>query len=185
MVSLRVTKEQKKYKKYIIKDCILLKNRSEEKFMCNLCLSQVKIGKAPKHSKLDKYKFANFPKDLIDLLKRSCQFKEQQCHTTFKEADIEYERKFLQLNRLESHLLKRVIPFIRIAHCPKGPYLKVRGDLILISSDIHHSLSRVLPNEQSLIPVRFKRKLAYSGAYIEEYVEKNKVSVYFSWLKKK
>ena len=37
---------------------------------------------------------------------------------------------------------KLVIPFIRIAHCPKGPYLKLKGDLILISSDISHSITR-------------------------------------------
>ena len=92
-----------------------------------------------------------------------------------------YERKVLSLNRLEAYLLKSVIPFIRIAHCPRGPYLKVKGDLILISSDLDHSLSKVLPLQQSLIPVCFKRKLAYSGSYIEEYVEKEKIKMYFTW----
>ena len=93
------------------------------------------------------------------------------------------EREFLKLNRLESYLLKLVIPFIRIAHCPRGRYFKVKGDLILISSDITHSLSKILPLQQSLIPVCFKRKLAYSGSFIEEFIEKEKVQMYFSWFK--
>ena len=68
---------------------------------------------------------------------------------------------------LEAFLVKIVIPFIRIAHCPRGSYFKVKGDLILISADIRDSLEKILPLEQSLIPVAFKRKLAYGGSYIE------------------
>ena len=62
--------------------------------------------------------------------------------------------------------------------------MKVKGDLILISSDIKHSLTKILPIEQSLIPVRFKRKMAYSGAFIEEFIEKVKVKMYYTWLKR-
>ena len=90
----------------------------------------------------------------------------------------------VKLNKLESFLLKLVIPFIRVAHCPRGRYLKVKGDLILISSDISHSLQRVLPVNQALIPVCFKRKLSYEGSYLEEFIEKEKVKIYFSWMKK-
>ena len=56
--------------------------------------------------------------------------------------------------------------------------------MILISSEIEHSLSKVLPLQQSLIPVCFKRKLSYTGSYIEEYVEKEKIKLYFAWFKK-
>ena len=94
------------------------------------------------------------------------------------------ERKAVKLNKLESFLLKLVIPFIRIAHCPRGPYLKVKGDLILISADLSQSLSKILPLEQSLVPVAFKRRLAYGGSYLEEIIEKEKVIQYFSWLKR-
>ena len=79
--------------------------------------------------------------------------------------------------------MKTVIPFIRIAHCPRGSSFKVLGDLILISADISESLGKILPLEQSLIPVSFKRKLAYQGSYIEEFVEKDKVKTYFEWFK--
>ena len=113
-------------------------------------------------------------------MKAKCTFKESSSSSTSDNAS--YEREYLKLNRLESYLLKLVIPFIRIAHCPRGRYFKVKGDLILISSDISHSLSKVLPLQQSLIPVSFKRKINYTGSFIEEYIEKEKVKMYFAWL---
>ena len=97
---------------------------------------------------------------------------------------VNYERNYLKLNRLEGYLLKLVIPFIRIAHCPRGRYFKVKGDLILISSDVSTSLEKILPLQQSLIPVCFRRKVSYTGSFIEEYIEKEKVQMYFTWLKK-
>ena len=90
----------------------------------------------------------------------------------------------LQLNKLESHLLKLVIPFIRVGHCTRGSYIKVKGNLILISSDISHSMSRILPREQNLLPVCLKRKLEYTGNYLEEMIERNKVRTYFNFFKR-
>ena len=113
-------------------------------------------------------------------MKNRCTYKEP---TSTILDNANYEREYLKLNRLESYLLKLVIPFIRVAHCPRGSYFKVKGDLILISSDISQSLEKILPLHQSLIPVAFKRKVSYSGSYIEEYIEKEKVQMYFSWLK--
>ena len=157
-------------------------NRTDGQFLCNLCFKHIKQDKVPKRSHINKFKFANFPKSLILKLKQKCTFKEQaKSHLNLDNEN--YEREALKLNRLEAYLLKCVIPFIRIAHCPRGPYLKVKGDLILISSDIDHSLSKVLPLQQSLVPVCFKRKLAYTGSYIEEYVEKEKVKMHFAWFK--
>ena len=176
-------KMKSNYKTVFVKDCYLLKNRTKNQFVCNMCFNQIKQGKVPKRSKINKYKFSSFPNSLVSELKRHCIFKEQQSSSVLQEEDKIYERKQLELNRLESYLLKPVIPFIRIAHCPKGPYLKLKGDLILISSNLDHSISRILPLEQKLIPVCFKRKLAYSGAYIQEVVEKNKVLLYLDWLK--
>ena len=117
-------------------------------------------------------------------MKQKCKFKERQTKHEVSFDDEDYEREALKLNKLEAYILKLCIPFIRLAHCPRGPYFKVKGDLILISADVNHSLSKVLPLEQSLIPVSFKRKLSYHGSYLEEYVEKEKIKLYFAWLKK-
>ena len=44
-------------------------------------------------------------------------------------------------------------------------------------------MDRILPIDQNLIPVSFKRRLAYSGSFIEEYVEKKKILMFFEFLK--
>ena len=156
---------------YLINFCSLLSNRSNGQYVCNLCLSDIKKNRLPKRSRVNKLKYARFPASLIQSLKHNCIYRESS--STFENAinKEECERSLFQLNRLEAYLLKLVIPFIRVAHCPRGPYLKIKGDLILISADIQHTMSRILPVNQQLIPVFFKRKLAYSGSYIEEVVE--------------
>ena len=161
--------------KYIVKYCSILKNRSEGQYVCNLCLKDIRNGKVPKRNKKSKFRFACFPSYMLSKLK-----KVDILPPTRNECEnIENEK----LNRLEAFLLKLVIPFLRVAHCPRGRYLKLKGDLILISSDIQHSLNKILPIDQGLIPVSFKRKLSYSGFYIEEFIDKEKVKSYFSWLK--
>ena len=180
---VNVLSEEKK-SKFIVKYSALLKNRSDDQHVCNVCLKDILKDKTPKRSKKSKFKFANFPRYLIQSLKKICKIKKSDL-PFYTAQDVEnHERQALQLNRLESYLLKLVIPFIRVIHCPRGSYFKVKGDLILISSDIGHSLSKILPVDQSLIPVCFKRKLSYTGSYVEEYIEKEKVILYFSWFKK-
>ena len=177
------TLSEEKRKKFIVKFCALLKNRSNDQHVCNICLKDIKMNKTPKRSKKSKFRFANFPTYLVEKLKTVCNLKSGSLRKNVHDQENS-ERQVLKLNRLESYLLKLVIPFIRIVHCPRGSYFKVKGDLILISSDICHSLSKILPVDQTLIPVCFKRKLAYSGSYIEEYIQKSKLKMYFSWFKK-
>ena len=171
-------------KKYIIQNCALLKNREEGQYVCNLCLKDIKKSRWPKRSHKSSFRLANFPKYLIDKLKKICPMKKSEFSSGLTLDNDNHERNEMKLNKLEAYLLKLCIPFIRIAHCPRGTYFKVMGDLILISSDLSHSLNKILPIDQSLIPVSFKRKLAYTGSYIEQYIDKEKVKMYFSWLKK-
>ena len=70
-----------------------------------------------------------------------------------KEQNLNY----LKLNRLEDYLLKPVIPFIRIGHLPRGRYFQLKGELIMISADVIETMKRILPVEQNLIPVSFKK----------------------------
>ena len=46
------------------------------------------------------------------------------------------------------------------------------------------SVLKILPIQQNLVPVSFKKKLEYTGYYIQEYVDKEKVLIYFKWFKK-
>ena len=54
----------------------------------------------------------------------------------------------------------------------------------MISADVVESLRKILPVQQNLVPVSFKKKLQYTGHYIQEYVDKKKIQIYFDWLKK-
>ena len=79
--------------------------------------------------------------------------------------------------------MKLVIPFIRIAHLPHSHYSQVKGDLIMISSQIERGLEKIIPMKQSLLPVAFKRKLQYRGHYIAEVVDREKLLAYFLWFR--
>ena len=112
----------------------------------------------------------NFPEELKKVLDPHC---------IPADKDNPKGPRKIELNRLEDYLLKPVIPFIRIGHLPRGSYFKVKGELIMISADVIESLEKILPVEQNFIPVSFKRKLEYTGHYIQEYVDKRKVFAYF------
>ena len=72
------------------------------------------------------------------------------------------------LNILESYLLKITIPFIRVSHVPRSPNLKLVGGSVCIEADINHTVRRLQINPESIIPVSFKRKLSFSGYYLEQ-----------------
>lgn len=122
-------------------------------------------------------------KEFIGLLDFPQTFKEK-VHEICKQNNRNETASNIKLNKLEDFLLKLVIPFIRIGHMPRGPYFKVKGDLIMISSDVRDTMNKILPISQDLIPISFKRKLSYKGHYIEEYIDKKKVMLYFEFLKK-
>ena len=133
--------------------------------VCDLCRKAIKKSEAPPKKPQHNPQLTDFPKTLLN--------------SVVKISGSESPR----LNKLEGFLLKLVIPYIRVANCVRGPHFQVKGSLILISSDIKHSLQRILPLTQEIIPVKFKRKLRYDGYYIGEYVDKNKVQLYHEWLK--
>ena len=97
--------------KYIVNYSYLVKNRTEGQFVCNLCLKDIKNHIMPKRSHANKFKFCDFPTDFIQALRKHCNFRESSA-SILPNREI-YERNFLTLNRLESYLLKLVIPFIR------------------------------------------------------------------------
>ena len=53
----------------------------------------------------------------------------------------------------------------------------------MISAELQTTMEKILPCQQNLIPVSFKRKVEYKGYFIEEYVNKKKLLAYFMWFK--
>ena len=96
----------------------------------------------------------------------------------------EFLTEEMSLSKLESHLLKLIIPFIRIAYIPGYGQYKVKGPMITVEADVTETLNKkVLPRQQELIPVALKRKLSYKGTVMEEMVSKSKVQAYFNYFK--
>jgi hypothetical protein len=87
--------------------------------------------------------------------------------------------KLPDLNLMEQYLLKLTIPFIRVAHVPRTPNLKLVGGSICIQANISHTIEKLQINPENIIPVSFKRKQTYRGHYMEQVVNKEKV---FEWL---
>ena len=135
---------------------------------CKECRDMLKKEKETENSSKEIFEKSGFPKTLIDKL----------------EIELGSGKK-TSLNKLEAFILKLVIPFVRVAHCKgRGQYLKVHGNLILISSDVAQALQTIIPREQRILPVAFKRKLSYDGHYLAEFIDKKKIEIYFNWLKR-
>ena len=153
--------------KYII-ETELAQNSDGAFYLCNQCKTSVLKNQEPIRSQKEFIGLLDFPKTFKDKLHEIC-------------ADT---RSSTDLNKMEDHLIKLVIPFIRIGHLPRGPYLKVIGDLIMIASNVTDTMSKILPLQQEFIPVSLKRRMNYKGHFLEEFIEKNKVLSYFEFFKK-
>ena len=171
---------------YLPSDRKMFLSKDGKRYICKLCRKQICKKKKPSKSKKDKLAFSKFPLFLKNHLKKVVDFSSfvRKRNPNLCESNEKLMEQAIRLNKLESHLLKIIIPFIRIAHCTRGSHIKVKGSCIFISADISHSMSRILPKEQNLLPVCLKRKLDYSGNYIEEIIDKNKVKAYYNFFKR-
>jgi hypothetical protein len=177
-VTLLTENQQNQYLKSFIK------SKDGKIYICKICRSQIASEKKPRKS--GKSRYQNFPVFFKDHLKTIVNYmtilnRRKSSNANISEAEID---ETLQLNKLEAHLLKLTIPFVRIAHCPRGRYVKVKGSMILISSNVAHSMSKILPRKQNLLPVCLKRKLEYTGNYLEEVIDRKKVEAYFNFFKR-
>ena len=143
-------------------------------WVCNSCSASMNVDQEPERCLKEFFGFLDFPQSFKDTLQTVCT------PSPLMNTD---RAKFIKLNRLEDFLLKICIPFIRIGHLPRGRYFRVQGGLIMISADLQTTIDKVLPCQQHLIPVVFKRKLSYQGHFIEEWIDRNKVLAYFTWFR--
>ena len=129
--------DTEKRRQFLVEDYIFARTKYGANFVYNICFQSISKGERPKKSRIDAIKFENFPINFLQSLQRKCISIDKDYLT---EEDLSLEVQSFKLNRLESYLLKLIIPFIRIAHCPRSHYFKLKGDLILISSDISSTI---------------------------------------------
>jgi hypothetical protein len=111
-----------------------MKSPDGKHYVCQSCKRAIKLGKVPvKAKKRMNFRLPSLPPHLSD--------------------------KSLAINKCEAHLLKIVLPFIRVMHIPRSADFKVKGPMICIQSKYEDTLAELLPLDQNLIPVSLKRKL--------------------------
>merc|ERR1711951_156922 len=125
-------------------------------YVCISCTNQIALKKKPKRNDRDVLQYYDFPEELLAEVRDKCSPSQMLHNNMVSNNNLSISKSLTdecRPNRLENFIFKLVIPFIRIANCKRGRYLKVQGNLIMISSDIDHSLSRILPQKQQIIPV--------------------------------
>ncbi|XP_078688663.1 uncharacterized protein LOC144920377 isoform X2 [Branchiostoma floridae x Branchiostoma belcheri] len=88
------------------------------------------------------------------------------------------------LNTLESQLIAKRIPFMKVAALPKGGQKGVIGPVVCVPADVSetHAVLPRMPTEALLIKVKLKRKLQYSGHYMYRQISPMKVDAALKYL---
>ncbi|XP_062587579.1 uncharacterized protein LOC134249219 [Saccostrea cucullata] len=90
------------------------------------------------------------------------------------------------LNSLEQHLIALHIPFMKVMALPKGGQRNVHGPVVCVPSNIKKATSLPRSHDDNLLlRVKLKRKLAYKEYYEYQFVNPNHINMALDYLKKK
>ena len=89
------------------------------------------------------------------------------------------------LNMLELRLVSLRVPFMKVVALPSGKQKCIHGPAVNVPSKVHTICTVLprLPSQNELIPLKLKRKLAYRGHYMYDYISPDKVLSALKWLK--
>ena len=89
------------------------------------------------------------------------------------------------LNMLELRLMCLRVPFMKMVALPSGKQRCIHGPAVNVPSKVDTICTVLprLPSETELIPLKLKRKLAYRGHYMYDYISPEKVLCALRWLK--
>ena len=86
---------------------------------------------------------------------------------------------------LETRLVCLRVPFMKMAALPSGKQRCIHGPAVDVPSKLDSVVTTLprLPTQSELIPLKFKRKLAYKGHYMYDFVTPEKILDALRWLK--
>ena len=89
------------------------------------------------------------------------------------------------LNPLELRLVSLRVPFMKMVALPSGKQRSIHGPAVNVPSKVDTICTVLprLPSQSELIPLKLKRKLAYRGHYMYDYITPQKVLSALAWLK--
>ena len=86
------------------------------------------------------------------------------------------------LNMLELRLISLRVPFMKMVALPSGKQRCIHGPAVNVPSKVD-TICTVLPRLPSETELKLKRKLAYRGHYMYDYISPEKVLTALRWLK--
>ncbi len=89
------------------------------------------------------------------------------------------------LNKLETRLVCLRVAFMKMVALPCGKQRCIHGPAVNVPVKLDSVVKTLprLPEQSQLIPLKFKRKLAYKGHYMYEYVTPEHILSALAWLK--
>ena len=90
--------------------------------------------------------------------------------------------KLSDLNALELRLICLRVPFMKMVALPSGKQRSIHGPAVNVPSKVDTICSR-LPSQSELVPLKLKRKLAYRGHYMYDYITPQKLLDALTFLK--
>ena len=87
-----------------------------------------------------------------------------------------------ELNALELRLICLRLPFMEMLALPSGKQRSIHGPAVNVPSKVD-TVCNILSSQSELIPLKLKRKLAYKGHYMYDYVTPQKLLDALSFLK--
>ena len=128
---------------------------SGNEYVCMTCDRALKRGVMPLQAKANGLQLPDIPPELADL------------------------------NALELRLICLRLPFMKMVALPTGKQRSIHGPAVNVPAKVDTVCSVLprLPSQSELIPLKLKRKLAYKGHYMYDYITPQKLLDALSFLK--
>jgi len=89
------------------------------------------------------------------------------------------------LNALELRLISLRVPFMKMVALPSGKQRSIHGPAVNVPSKVDTICDVLphLPSQSELVPLKLKRKVAYKGHYMYDYIRPQKIFDALRYLK--
>ena len=135
--------------------CLRYVNDTGNEWVCKTCDRALKLGVMPLQAKANGLQLSLIPPELSDL------------------------------NALELKLICLHVPFMKMVALPSGKQRSIHGPAVNVPSKVDTICNMLprLPSQSELVPLKLKRKLAYRGHYMYDYITPQKLLDGLTFLK--
>ena len=139
-----------------LKDNISISESNNSVWICKTCHLQLKRGKLPAQASANNLSTIQIPNELSNLC------------------------------TLERQLISQIIPFMKIVQLPVGNQHGIRGQVVLVPSNLQKTTDSLPRNisESQIIALTFKRRLKDKHHVKKQYIRPQSINEAIAWLKK-